>query len=312
MSYKYGVLKTEISSEADKHNDALLGECALGIEVTVPTFASRCGLGNLDPQHGEKKESSAIEQALTFSPLPPDGTCLVTIRPDKDSFGAMAVLTLRARGEEEKIDTRLVAWIGLIDRMGFHNAQRLYPELKPTGNAVKAIQMIINATDNKWPTIEQKVGAVAQILTGEIPQYELDKIAALKTRIPLKFVPEFHGVVAFLEAPYCYREARDWCNKRFSVAVIYDPNYCAPDGSIIERWSVIRKIGHFDRSGFEQAINQLEAKTCDVSVAELIKNGYGWGGPKNIVSSSMRKPSALNKVDVIGLVIAHTVSGIVS
>lgn len=70
----------------------------LGIEVTEPCLAVRCGLGNIDPQHRPDGGSrAAIEAALTWVLPPPDAT-LATIRPDADAAGAMAVLGLRAEG----------------------------------------------------------------------------------------------------------------------------------------------------------------------------------------------------------------------
>lgn len=68
-------------------NEALLGPMTLGIEVTVPALAARCGLRNIDPQHtGGDPQHAAIEVCLE-APLPPDGATLVTIRPDLDSVG---------------------------------------------------------------------------------------------------------------------------------------------------------------------------------------------------------------------------------
>src|SRR5688500_2775611 len=100
--YTYGLLRNDLSSEADSHNDALLGAHTLGIEVTTQALAERCGLGNIDPQHRHDGSSSAIEDSLTWT-LPASGSKLVTLRSDKDSIGAMAVLTLRAKGEDNKL-----------------------------------------------------------------------------------------------------------------------------------------------------------------------------------------------------------------
>lgn len=77
----------------------------LGIEVSVSALADKCGLGNIDPQHGcgrntpahVQQDGAAIEAAMHW-PLPPAGAALATTRPDLDSIGAMAVLALRAEG----------------------------------------------------------------------------------------------------------------------------------------------------------------------------------------------------------------------
>ncbi|MEK7090349.1 MAG: hypothetical protein AAB930_02060, partial [Patescibacteria group bacterium] len=202
MKYQYGILLTDVSPEADLHNNTLLGECTLGIEVTSPTLAARCGLGNIDPQHYSGGSSSAIEEALMY-PLPPGGACLVTIRQDKDSLGAMAVLMLRAQGREDFIDKYLVSWIGALDRMGFHNACVAHPHLASAnmGDTTDAIQVIINSSDSRWPTIEAKVLEIGRILINGMPSREISSVAALKKRNFKNFDVEMLGAVAFITVP---------------------------------------------------------------------------------------------------------------
>ena len=49
-AYTYGLLDPRAGVAGE--NLPLLGAATLGIEVTVPELARRCGLGNIDPQHG--------------------------------------------------------------------------------------------------------------------------------------------------------------------------------------------------------------------------------------------------------------------
>ena len=112
-AYAYGLLDPKAGAAGE--NLRLLGAATLGIEVTVPELARRCGLGNIDPQHGggagigAPEGAAAIEACLTVTP-PPAGTTLVTVRPDLDAFGAMALLALRHAGDtpspamQERID----------------------------------------------------------------------------------------------------------------------------------------------------------------------------------------------------------------
>lgn len=80
---------------ADQTQLAALGPDVLGIEVTDAALAARCGLGNIDPQHGGgASRLAAIDMAWDW-PLPPPGSRLVTIKADSDAVGAMAVLRLR-------------------------------------------------------------------------------------------------------------------------------------------------------------------------------------------------------------------------
>lgn len=79
----------------------------LGIEVTIPAVAERCGLGNLDGQHGLPDtpwlfRGLAAIQIAAYEPLhnvfDHSDSILVTVRPDLDSIGAMAVIVLRSLG----------------------------------------------------------------------------------------------------------------------------------------------------------------------------------------------------------------------
>jgi len=96
-SWRYALLNPVRHPDAGA-NAALLGPLTLGVEVTEPALAAACGLGNLDPQHGENSSGVAAITAALRWPIPPAGATLVTIRPDPDAFGAMAVLALRADG----------------------------------------------------------------------------------------------------------------------------------------------------------------------------------------------------------------------
>lgn len=99
----------------DPRNPVVLPN-TLGIEVTDPKIAAMCDLGNVDPQHGcgrdskgwvergegsaqlspgRHRDGAAVDAALLWM-LPPVGATLATIRPDLDSIGAMALLTLRS------------------------------------------------------------------------------------------------------------------------------------------------------------------------------------------------------------------------
>ena len=80
-------------------NARVLGARTLGVEVTIAALAVRCGLGNIDPQHdGGADRRAAIEACLEWQPLPPDHSWLVTIRPDLDALGGMALFALRRCG----------------------------------------------------------------------------------------------------------------------------------------------------------------------------------------------------------------------
>ena len=156
-------------------NRALLGPHTLGIEVTDAALAHACGLGNIDPQHGPDgiADCSAIEAALVW-PLPQANARLVTIRPDADAFGAMAVLLMRQRGMAITGDRlRRVLEIAQWDRFDlgcWQDWQRAHPPLpRPAqvsdlGGAPLAIQALSAIATARDRTAKDKVLATASWL----------------------------------------------------------------------------------------------------------------------------------------------------
>lgn len=151
-----------------KENAAFLGAMTLGVEVTAKAFVPHCGLGNIDFQHGPCATSgqAAIEAALDW-PLPPKGSCLVTVRADADALGAMAVLLLRAEGHQISSEVRariaeIARWDGL--RLGSWKPwRRLHPPLFRPAMAVdlmgkplelKAVDALVRM--DSW-SMEQRV-----------------------------------------------------------------------------------------------------------------------------------------------------------
>ena len=90
--YNYKIIKGDVDSYFPQAD-------TLGIEVTNSQLAENCGLGNIDPQHTQRDHydndpPAAIEAALDCE-LPKPGSEIITVKPDMDSLGAMAVLLLR-------------------------------------------------------------------------------------------------------------------------------------------------------------------------------------------------------------------------
>lgn len=317
MVYLYGLLRQDISDEAVRHNNKWLGPNTLGIEVTSSFLARRCGLGNIDPQHQIDGKSSAIEEALTF-PLPEEGSKMVTIRPDKDSVGAMAVLTLRAQGRVSQVDKFLVSWIGALDRHGYENAVRINPELASLfrdSSESDALNVICLNRD-LWPNLADRVLQAGYILSREMSASELQRIRAMRSRGVRNFTFTRYGNIAFLRVSGVLYDARNWANRRFPVAVIYDDCHKSHEshGGTMHKWSVIRQPHYFDRQGFELAVNVAEARARGMTPDELSKAGLAWGGTTNIISSpqGVGRESVLSTEMILTIVKTHLESGVVS
>lgn len=151
----------------------------LGIEVTDKAAAMRCGLGVIDPQHGcgARSDAPAAIEACLAALLPPKGSRIVTIRPDLDSIGAMALLNLRAAGAElaEPVFQR-IRRIAAIDRFDLGP----WPGARPLPRSIEDffsdvlgpdLSALASAVTDRSLTMTDKVVAVEQwLLTGEAPR----------------------------------------------------------------------------------------------------------------------------------------------
>lgn len=103
----FALLDPRNTPQALAHNDAIFAArdyppdpaaLVYGIEVTIPELAARCR-GNLDPQHTEKRDVSAISAACDLDEstmrMIDERYTLVTVRADLDSVGAMAIIEWR-------------------------------------------------------------------------------------------------------------------------------------------------------------------------------------------------------------------------
>ena len=282
MAYRVGVLRTDVSTEADKHNAELLGPNTHGVEVTQPSLAKQCGLGNNDPQHGPdaRSESSAIEDSLVL-PLLPDGATIVTIREDKDSLGAMGVYAARLDGADDLIDELMVQWIGAVDRHGLAEAKKLYPVLAwKFMHSKEVFAMNYVVYENRTENIGERVSVVSLILCHQLSSDEVCNLAnksVPRRKLDFKREVALYGEVAVIETSGFYHEARIWGNERYKVTVVYD----AKNG----RFTVVRKSGCFDKMRFDREINKLEAWSRGLTLEELERLGHAWGGNSSITSS---------------------------
>jgi hypothetical protein len=185
FSYRHGLLDPRIEDGLPPHlraaaeaaNAPLLGPRTLGIEVTVPALARRCGLGNIDPQHGGNDGGSAAIDLCLGLPVPPIGTILVTVRPDVDALGSMALLGLRATGAT--CSAALIARVRAIS-----TADRFacgpWPGPKPLPRSPDDLDRASPlagvaelAADPALPLSERVAGIAAWLATGAAPPVDL-------------------------------------------------------------------------------------------------------------------------------------------
>nr|WP_294555140.1 hypothetical protein [uncultured Rhodopila sp.] len=296
-SYRHGLLDPHPLAAAEHANSVWLGPHTLGVEVTEPHLASRCGLGNIDPQHrAGGGAAAAIETAVAW-PLPPPDACLVTIRPDADAFGSMAVLGLRAA--DSPIGPAMQARIALIARSdcfdhGAWPGRRDLPEsadsINEIGPGVQDLGALITGLSDRTVTVDAGVAAAAAwIIAGTVPAvWHQQAVGAGRTlfmawqdgRVRLTDVSP--GRIAVVEG--CVPGGLRLGYRLAPVVVAIDKN---PRGNPPAPWRRIAiaqwRVGHVDL----------------IRAAALLRASEpGWGGSPGIIGSPQGRPcrSALAEV----------------
>ncbi len=309
MIYKFATLDPRGNKDAEAKNAQLLGPNTLGVEVTVPNLAQRCGLGNIDPQHGAYKSDAAAIDVAAGVELPHDGSLLVTIKPDLDSIGAMALMELRRSGVSFSSElgadvVRRLKLISVADRFdsGEWPGPRPLPSSKepwPSGHTVASstrelAAMAAVVADFKLP-LELRVQRMMDwIVSGQEPaEYrELvetqrrDMITALEDGdIRISVNPD--GGVACVRSSHRGAIQIGFCR---SPVVLCENKKFSDNGQPPYRKLTLAQFsdGYVDFQGVKEDLNKLEP---------------GWGGSSNIIGSPIGASSKLPN-STIGLIIA--------
>lgn len=273
-------------------NEAALGGSTLGVEVTEPALAARCGLGNIDPQHGGGNPAQAAIEAALDWPVPPDGTTIVTFRQDADALGAMAVLLMRARGLAiAGIAAGRVAQIAHWDKLalGRWTDWRLAhpPLFRPArsvdlGGRPLALQAINAVVRNQAIRFDARVEAVADWLAGAPPpRHGVAAALAHEARLladwnagRIALEPGGNGRMALLRADAGTVSALDLA---YRLAPVVVAEAQMPEG---------RKF----------TIAQFEPGWLDMTglLADMRAREAGWGGSTTIIGSPQGAASRLS------------------
>ncbi len=304
--YAYGLLLPARAVNSEVHNRPLLGARTLGIEVTEPVLAARCGLGNIDPQHGSCSTSSApaaIEVCLDH-PLPPGGARLVTIRPDLDALGGMTLLTLRARDEFLSADlvdrVHAAARADKFDRGAWPGARRVpatADEIVEAFGDGEITALAAACADDAVSPRDRVETAARWLLSGTVPlaylaaprqRTELLLRALREGRIEIGMAAEGRIAVVTSEAPGALRLGYFFA----PVVVACNPAHPFKTGN--------REIC----GGRKYTIAQWEPGhvALDLAVEALNRREPGWGGSATIKGSPQSAPSNLTLEAVVAVV----------
>ncbi len=280
----------------------------MGIEVTVPALASRCTLGNIDPQHdGSGSQLSAIEAALTC-PLPLEGATIATVRPDMDAFGAMAIIAMRADGafqalcedqnSQYKFDCR-VAYVAAADKARTDEwaPRDLSVSVVEEAAKVAPLAAIAAAVADFKVAPAERVGMAREwLLTGAEPagyrdRYvaaQLDAARAYESGEALVLV---HGSIAAVESKH--RAATTVGYAHAPVVVAVNREFRGNDSKLPPH--------------IKYTVCQYSAGYVDLAaaLAELRTLEPGWGGSPVVIGSTQGETSPLTIDQVVEVVSRH-------
>ena len=303
-AYAYGLLDPKAGAAGE--NLRLLGYVTLGIEVTVPELARRCGLGNIDPQHGGgagigAPGVAAIEACRTATP-PPPGATLVTVRPDLDAFGAMALLAFRRAGGSpspamrERIDR-----IARADRFdhGPWPGPRPLPatcdDLASATHQDPALVAVTGAMFDRERTVRDRVGLAARwLVTGEEPAGYRERWAAHTGALlrglasgAVTVEPWAGGRIAVVTSRLPGSLRLGYCLA--PVVVAHDPG-CLDADPPAPRRVVVAQYG----TGYVE-LREVRDR--------LVRREPGWGGSSTVLGSLQGRPCGLGIETIVAAVV---------
>lgn len=309
-TYRYGLLDPRLTNLAAKHNASMFTKRPIwGVEVTVPDLANSLDY-NIDPQHTDGDvTTAAIEQALS-GPLPPDGTTLVTVRPDLDSVGSMAVFALRAYGHRfNATELGKIHIIAISDKFQkgpwpgprpLPNDQQLSDDYVSSVEDNSYLAAIAAAIDDDAQTLRCRVDWLQQwIQDGSEPPGYRD--AWVEQRQQLVRALTQGGI-----RPYVVKAGLQ------DVAVV-ESSYRAPTslGYHLAPVVISRNVNHYFRQDgplVKYTVSQWPDRhyvDLPAVLTDLSKLEPGWGGSPTIGGSPQGQSSRLDIEDVLDAIAAH-------
>jgi hypothetical protein len=333
FDYKYATFDPRPAGEDANNSIFEDGRYVIGIEVTIPILAERCAL-NLDHHGQDSGKPPAIVQALDY--LVPYKATLATVRPDLDSVGAMAVLSMRRMASdispcdtEEKGQFYRKTGLGLNESSrtakpiyGFEFKRRLTTVADADVAALAASSdwqpRELPSTENPWPD-----AAAA----GDREDLAAMAAAVSDFRVPLEGrVDWMTQWLCFGTEPSGYREkvederhsmikalengSIEYCNKN-GVALVISTHRAATTvgysvAPIVIALNPEFRIGDGDPHA-KFTICQWKAGYVDLAAvwAELSELESGWGGTATIGGSPQGVSSSLSIDKVLEVVNRH-------
>jgi hypothetical protein len=306
--YKYGIIDPRPVPEAKATNDKLFENPrgVLGIEVTIPAYAQKCSLGNIDPQHTDGNiDLAAIELAQTCD-IPPSEATMVTVRADLDALGSMALLKYRANGGEitPEIKARIEA-IATTDKFArggwpgkseLPNKENPWPTSGGASEDKTLAPIAARIMDFKVPVVERVKSIEEYLIQGTEPTGYREKVEAERTemigalesgKIKIEIVAD--GNVAYVESSH--RSGTSLGYSQAPIVVAFNPTFKQGPGDAYKKYTVCQ----YDDSW----VDLVAVKN------ELAQLEEGWGGSPTIIGSPQGKSSEIPHEKIVEIIIKN-------
>jgi hypothetical protein len=274
--------------------------------MTIPAYAERCTLGNIDPQHTEGNiDLAAIEVAQTCD-VPPSEATMVTVRADLDALGSMALLKYRARGGEVKPEmlVRIEAiaktdkfarggWPGKSDIPSKENP---WPTTGGTSENKTLAPIMARVMDFKISVAERVKSVEEYLAQGTEPAGYREKVEAERTDMlealengGIKVEVVANGNIAYVESSHL--SGTNLGYSQAPVVIAFNPTFKQGPGEACKKYTVCQCNDTWvDLVAVKNELAQLEE---------------GWGGSPTIIGSPQGKSSELSKETIIRVVAKH-------
>lgn len=306
--YQYGLIDPRPIPDAKAGNDKLFENPhgVLGIEVTIPAYASKCTLGNIDPQHTDGNiDLAAIELAQTCD-VPPSDATMVTVRADLDALGSMALLKYRANGGEitPEMSARIeaIATTDKFARGGWPGKSELPNKENPWPTSGGASEnrtlapIAARIMDFKVPVADRVKSMEGYLIKGTEPTGYKEKVEAERAEMiealekgAIKIDVMAGGKVAYVESSH--RSGTSLGYSQAPIVVAFNPIFKQGPGDAYKKYTVCQ----YD----DTWVNLVAVKN------ELAQLEEGWGGSPTIIGSPQGKSSEIPRDKIIEIVAKH-------
>lgn len=302
--YAFGLLDPRPIPLAKEANEKVFSQAkngVLGIEMTLPEYLEKCNLGNIDPQHTDGDITKAAIDVAVDMPVPEKDVLMVTVRPDLDALGSMALLNLRQKGLS--LNDEVLARVKMISISDtFANGEW---EAKPlpdhnniwAGVKNKELSAISAAVmDFKLP-VNDRVKLIEEWLeTGKEPSSYRDRVnkdridlVEMLERGDITYRTEFDGKVSLVTSTNIAGTSVGYSLS--PVTAVTNPTFSFQGNTPIVKHTICQyKLGYVDLPAVLKELNEIE---------------QGWGGSPTIIGSPQGVSSVVTQDKIAEIIGRH-------